>query len=98
MNLLALPIQHKKMKFSFLIAAFVGLVLGLSALMPVVVEFVPVVAARSVSCVFFIVWQGTLEIPFLAIVSLIEGCKKQFGQAAHSCVLLILDTILVPLT
>jgi len=30
-NLLALPIQRKKMKFSFLIAAFVGLVLGLSA-------------------------------------------------------------------
>jgi len=95
MNLPALPIQDGKFKFSFPMAALVGLALGLSALMPVAVEFVPAVVALSVSSVFFIFWAGTLGIPLLAIVSLIEVCKKQFGQAAYTCVILILDTILV---
>src|SRR5438046_2938110 len=91
----ALPIQDGKFKFSFPMAALVGLALGLSALMPVAVGFVPVVVALSVSSVFFIFWAGTLGIPLLAIVSLIEVCKKQLGQAAYTCVILILDTILV---
>jgi hypothetical protein len=97
MNLLALPIQDKKIKFSFPIAGLVGLVLALSAFIPVLVHglraFFPVLAWLSVSSVFFLFWAGTIGIPCLAICILIELCKRQFAQAAYTSAILILDMI-----
>jgi len=97
MNLLTLPIQHKKIKFSFPIAALAGFVLALSAFIPFLVlglsAFAPVLAVLALSSVFFVFWAGTMGIPFLAISILIELCKKQFAQAAYTSVILILDMI-----
>lgn len=97
MNLLALPIQHKKIKCSFPIAALAGFVLAHSVFIPVLVlglsAFVPVLAVLSMSSVFFVFWAGTIGIPYLAIFILIELCRKQFAQAAYTGAILILDTI-----
>jgi len=99
MRLLALPIQQKKLKSSFPVAALAGLVLALSALIPVLAlglsGVVPVLAVLSMSSVFFVFWAGTAGIPCLAIFVLIELWEKRFEQAAYTSVIFILNMILV---
>ena len=97
MKLLALPIKHKKIKYSFPIAALAGFVLALFVFVPALAlglsAFVPVLVVLSLSSVFFVFWAGTIGIPYLAIVILTELCKKQFAQAAYTSVILILNMI-----
>jgi hypothetical protein len=99
MRLLALPIQRARLKCSFPAAALAGLVLALSAFVPVVAlglsGVVPALAVLSMASVFFVFWAGTVGIPCLAIFILIELWEKRFEQAAYTSVIFILNMILV---